>query len=187
MPTYTTHSLKEAMELVDKHNRARQRRVEAAIKATARDGADIVRKAVPAAFGELGDSVHAEGARIVADAPHAGPVETGSRPHRPPLGPLVAWVKLRGMQALDRRGKVNPRKNLPGSTTFGHAARVGKALADLAQARGIQLMSDAIAVARAIQEAIARHGTRPHWFMRSSLPKVLERLDVRIHSALEDR
>lgn len=50
----------------------------------------------PVDTGELGRSVEAtnlpRGGRLSVDAPHAGPMEDGARPFRPPLQPLVDWA-----------------------------------------------------------------------------------------------
>jgi len=102
MTTYRVQSLRELGALFARHQRERERRIGGAVTAAAKVGTTVVKRRVPVAFGELRESVHAEesdrGVAIVVDAPHAAPVETGSRPHTPPLAPLVAWVKLRGAQ-----------------------------------------------------------------------------------------
>lgn len=76
------------------------------VRATAEDGLPVVRVAAPVAFEELRDSGHvvprADGALILFDAPHAAAVEVGSRPHRPPVDPLIRWAELRGF--TDPRG-----------------------------------------------------------------------------------
>jgi hypothetical protein len=74
---------------------AREKRIEAAIALTAKLGAAYVKTRVPVAFEDLRKSVHATESSIIADAPHAAPVETGSRPHWMPIKPLLRWVELR--------------------------------------------------------------------------------------------
>lgn len=48
-------------------------------------------------LGTLRDSVttrnEEDGAIVTVDAPHAGPIETGTRPFRPPLRPLALWAQ----------------------------------------------------------------------------------------------
>jgi len=184
---YRVKSFGEAYRLMNRHNRQRERRIQNAIAATAREGANHVRHNVPVAFSELRDSVHAEGHRIVADAPHAAPVETGSRPHWPPLAPLIAWVKLRGMQALNARGEVKPSKRLAGTTSRRHALAVGFQLGLLRVQRGVADIGDPVRVAKRIQLAIAQHGTKPHWYMRSAVPHVVQVLDRLIQAAMPDK
>jgi hypothetical protein len=75
--------------------KAREKRVRHALETTALRGAAYVKTRVPYAFGELRESVRAQGTQIVADAPHAAPVETGSRPHWMPVRALFKWVALK--------------------------------------------------------------------------------------------
>lgn len=167
-------------DLQSRHQRVRRGLVKAAT-ATAR----IIRsERVPVAFGELRDGIRpeltAKGARIVSDAPHAEPVEVGSRPHWPPLDPLIAWVKLRASQGL-----LTPRQRvrLPGTTTIRHAESVAEQMRKLEH--GGALPVDApVQIARAIQRAIAARGTKPHWYMRDSLPIAMRELDAAIKEAL---
>lgn len=147
----------------------------------------MVKRRVPVAFGELRESVKPEaraagGAAIVVDAPHAAPVETGSRPHMPPLAPLLAWVKLRAAQGL-----LTPRQigRLPGRSTAAHAVTVAAALRSME--RGGALDVDApLRIARAIQRAIGDHGTKPHWYARGSLPEIRRVLGSAIRRALAE-
>jgi len=183
--TYHVASLAELAALLVRHQREREARVRTAIASSARTGVGIVKRRVPVAYGELREAVHAEqraaGAAVVVDAPHAAPVETGSRPHTPPLAPLVAWVKLRGAQGL-----LSPRQigRLPGRTTAAHAVTVAAALQSME--RGGALDVDApVRIARAIQQAIARRGTKPHWYARGALPELRRVLGPAIRSALE--
>lgn len=73
-------------------------RVQAALFEAAEAGVAVVAKAAPVDMSETRRSVHAQrlgqdASRILVDAPHAGIVEMGSRPHWPPLQPLVEWVR----------------------------------------------------------------------------------------------
>jgi hypothetical protein len=184
VPEFKFTSLAAAFRKILKDHDARENRLDDARRRAADKGAQYVRRHMPVAFGELRDSVHTGPFHtIVADAPHAAAVERGSRPHTPPLAPLIDWVKLRGMQGLDARGRVNPHRKLTGSTTRYHAARVAGELHAMAQV-GAQQVEDAAAIARGIQRAIAAHGTKPHWFMRASIPKVREILAEEVQRAL---
>lgn len=53
--------------------------------------------------GELRNSVNVtpieDGAIVHVDAPHAAVMEYGSRPHTPPLQPLLEWAQRKGLDA----------------------------------------------------------------------------------------
>jgi hypothetical protein len=181
MTTHHCASIRELLALMQKHDRERERGVERAVKRAARAGRRIVRENVPVAFGELRESVHVEGTRIVVDAPHAAPVETGSRPHMPPLEPLLKWVKLRAAQGLLTERQ---RGRLPGRTTRAHAEGVAAQIHAMEKDGAVD--ADApMRIARAIQQAIARRGTKPHWYARMSLPEIREALDAFIREELK--
>jgi hypothetical protein len=184
MKTYQVRSLAELGALLARHQRERERHLRAAAASAAKGGVIVVKRRVPVAFGELRESVHAEehaqGAAIVVDAPHAADVEIGARPHMPPLAPLVEWVKLRGEQGLLSERQIG---RLPGTTTARHARTVAGALG--AMERGGALDVDApVRIARAIQQAIARRGTKPHWYARGALPDLRRILTAAIKEAL---
>lgn len=82
------------------------------------------------------------------DAPHAGVVEGGARPHWPPLQPLVEWVERNAAKL----GFVNPRR------FRGRASLTAEQKAHAYQ------------IARAIQAKIARQGQKPTHIMRSEIP-----------------
>ncbi len=171
--------------------RARRRRIQGATLGAAREGRQwIVANTEPVAFGGLRDGTRAEsrgsgGARIVADAPYSEAVEKGSRPHWMPLAPLIAWVKLRGMQGLKSPKQV---VRLRGSTTARHAASIAEQIRNHTFTDG----NDAVAIdapeqiARAIQRAIAKRGTKPTWFMRQGVPATEAALDRLVKAALPD-
>lgn len=159
--------------------RLRKQRIKTAVYKTARKGAQVVRQNVPVAFGELRDGIRSEPTRIVSDAPHAAAVELGSRPHFPPLEPLIAWVKLRGAQGLKGgRG--------PGTTTKAAAKFVRSALREQ-ESDGALDVDAPRRVAYAIALAISKRGTKPHHYMSGSLPEVVSILDTEIVAALPDR
>ena len=191
MPVIPVGSLKQLAAILPRDMKARQRRVENAIRKTARRGVGVVKKNVPVAFGELREDIEAKatgdrGAKIFADAPHAAAIEVGSRPHWVPLDALVKWVRLRGMQGLASTRQLS---RLPGRSTFGAARHVQTALRNRMMTDG----SDAIAadaplqVAKEIQLAIAKHGTRGHWYMRESQDEVYRILDQEIQAALPEK
>lgn len=189
--TYRCRGLRELAAKIHNDNQAREKRLKRAIIKAARQGKSyIVRFTLPIAFRELERSLRVESrggnVRIVADAPHAAPVETGSRPHWPPLEPLVRWVKLRGMQGHEGAAR-GQRRRWRGTTTAEHAQAIAGALDAFAELRGgANDVDDPVHIARAIQIAISRHGTKPHWYMRQALPEIRRFLDVEIRIALRE-
>jgi len=129
----------------------------AAIVEAAHLGVEIIARAAPVDLGSLKSSAHVvttpKGARIVIDAPHAGIVEKGSRPHTPPLAPLIAWVKRhRAALGVEGRGTVRDTR---GRFTASPAV---------------------VAAARAIQRKISLYGTKPRYFVRNSIPALVRAL-----------
>ncbi len=57
------------------------------------------------ATGELADSVRSfpvdDGAIVKVTAPHAAPIEEGTRPHYPPIQPIRDWVRTKGFAQDD--------------------------------------------------------------------------------------
>jgi hypothetical protein len=155
-----------------------EQRTNTGVRKAAREGRNhMARDTMPKAFGELIDSLDVtdtqHGSRITSNAPYSAAVEVGSRPHTPPIEPLIAWVKLRGMQGLQPQGRL---RQLAGTTTTSHARAVASQLRKME--RGGSLDVDAAEqVARAIQHAISEHGTKPTWFARRALPGIRDALD----------
>ena len=170
-----------------------RRRLDRAVAKTSRDAVGIVRRNSPKAFGELRESVHADDLMTgeyatVVGAPHAAAVEVGSRPHIVPLEELVKWVKLRGMQGLDKRGGIKSRFGSPariGTTTAMHARSIATQIR-AKQVNGATPIDAPEQIARAIQASIARVGTVPHWYVKNSLPAVASKLDRNIKKAIGD-
>jgi hypothetical protein len=178
------YELRRQLEsLIRKHNRARMSRVRKAVKKAAqRTARHVKQNTVPVAFRELAESIVALSSSVVADAPHADAVEIGSRPHVPPLGPLIAWVKLRGMQGLRQISRL---KKLKGPTTLQQALSVA-AMFKKAERGGAVALDTPEQIARAIQAAIARKGTRPHRYMMKAIPFAQEALYEEVSEAVKD-
>lgn len=151
----------------------------AAVKKAAGRGATHIRRTAPKAFGDIADGIEMKlagrGARIVSTAPHAAAVEVGSRPHFPPIAPIEAWVKLRGMQGLTKTGRISKKR--------GGVARM---IADQGDGESTSLGA-ARAVAYMIARAISIRGTKPHWYMRNALPRVRELVDQYVTQALKNQ
>lgn len=186
--------LGELPGLIQADHEALDGRVKGSLVAAASDGAHAIEPNLPIAFGGLRGSLHVDASaagggkvRIVLDAPHAAALERGSRPHTPPLEPLIAWVKLRGMQGIDARGRIrSPGRQAWGNTTAANAHSVAVALKRMQSQFFQKTPIDAPRkIARAIQAAIAKHGTRPHWMVRSSLRKIDTTLGQRLTQAVK--
>ena len=187
MKTITVKSLKELARVLKKDMRSKERLMDSARQRAAQKHAAHVRTHMPVAFGELRASVSAKDGVIVVDAPYAAAVERGSRPHWMPLEPLIRWVKLRGFQGL-ASGKSLTR--MPGTTTAGHARSVAAGLREHDSTSGYADLGDGagdrdgpVAIAKAIQLAIALKGTKPTWFMRSSIPQAKVFLGIEVKAA----
>lgn len=185
MSDFEVKSFKELNELLQKHHDARIVKIRRAVVKTASHGKDYIQQHMPVAFGDLAESTSdkptPQGAQIRIGAPHAASVEVGSRPHTPPLGPILDWVKLRGTQGLAG----GPHRG----TTSERAAKMVRGQLDvLSNARGgVGLVDDPERVARAIQRSIAVSGTKPHFFAQSSLPYIRDTLDTFVQEALAEK
>ena len=203
MTTYDVPSLAAAERLFNKHQKARQKRIGGALVKAARRGLKAQKDLAPRAFGGLKDSGGIETAggissgkeggtvSIIFDAPWSAPTEVGSRPHMPPLGPILAWVKLRGMQALTSSGKLKTnrtRYGLIANPNIEKALAVGKQLRSMPHRGGFETDIDApMQIAKQIQLSIARNGTKPQPFARPTLSLIDGYLAAAIREALPDR
>lgn len=134
-------------------------------------GVEIVAKDAPVDTGRLkqsarlrkrGKSGHPE---IVFDAPYAGPVEQGSRPHWVPMTALVRWVRRHaGAFGLAKRAPSAPKKL---SDDPKKRRRQTKALA-----RRVAWDDNVVSIARAIRLKIARVGTKPRWYVKKNIPRL---------------
>ncbi len=181
-----------------------------AIWSTARKAVVPIRKRTPRAFGELQESIQAysrgqNGNPVtIADAPHAGAVEIGSPPHKPNFERLLAWVRLRGMQGLNRNRTPQGSKRM----RFGHGAgpttaKQAKRIAGMfkakevrgrwfgTKAKGNRLnvgrhspVDAAVQIAQAISNKIEKYGTKPHWYVRDSLSDIQQILNGEMRKQL---
>ena len=143
----------------------------------------IIERTLPIAFGGLRKSLQVrslgpgQGGALVSDCPYALAVEAGSRPHIPPLEPLVRWVKLRGLQG--------GAKELRGSSSHRQARTISGQLNQMAK-NGANSISDPVKIARSIQHAIAKYGSQPHWWLKAAVPFAFETLDKEIKRAYNE-
>lgn len=156
-----------------------------ASKKAARRSARAIAANAPKAFGELRDSievkVEGDNVAIEVNAPHAAAVEAGSRPHWIPLDDIIEWVRLRANQNW-HHGKSTPYER--GSTTEKHIRSIRAMVKAERKASGGSREDAIISVAKAIQYAISRAGTKPHWYVKGALPAVAEVLADEIEQEL---
>lgn len=194
MAEYTV-SLQELIPHLTRKLKQLQKGTIEGVERTAEDLAEVIKDNVPVAFSELKDSIDVEitpnNIKVIASAPHAAAVEVGSRPHTPPIEPLLKWVKLRGMQGLTKRGKIRKplkvAKNGPSPRQLGRiqARHVATALQSYVR-EGAMDISGPLEIARKIQRAISVSGTRPYHYIQKSLSKVKYHLDKNIRIELEN-
>lgn len=149
--------------------KARTGRIMQEIWSSAEVGADILKKRAPKDLGNLEHSIYVtKGVRldssamdannavhVMVDAPYAGIVDLGARPHTPPIGPLVGWA-MRHAHLSSPIGAGNSRS----------------------------AESTAYAIAKGIQAAIAARGNRPTFFVRNSMPAIVADLHLKIARAM---
>lgn len=198
MATVVCKSFAEFRRVFKRDMLKKAKELQKAVHATAKDGLEYIQNnTIPVAFGELRDSGHVETtgvtSKIIFDAPHAAAVENGSRPHCPPLAPLLRWVKHRGIDqgklaAAARKGGMRiTRKGfdrvrrLPGTTTVHHVMSLGQQIA-LMESKGTMPEDAAMQIARAIQAVIAKRGTMPHHYASNAIPWIRARLHARLKS-----
>jgi len=132
------------------HDHERFEDVRGAMYPAALRGEPIVAEATPSDRGHARQAwesrVTPEGAALQNDWPYIGILEMGSRPHWPPIMPILRWLVRK--EGLDLAG---------GSRSFNDLSEVP---------------SQTYAVARAIQATIAREGTKPHHMVQNNLPKL---------------
>ncbi len=187
-------TLGAAIAHLKKHLEGKERKVKKAISRTLNYAARKIAEMVPIAFADLKGSIEIDGTSVLVVAPHAAAVEVGSRPHVPPLEPLIKWVKLRGMQGLTTTGKVkripkvafNPNGIETGARKSAYNDRM-VASTIRAMRRGKKFTNADIPtqIARAIQKGIMIAGTKPQFFVRNSLPAIERELLEQLNKAFD--
>jgi hypothetical protein len=151
-------NVKEYGALLRMGSEARGASVRKALHTAALIGEVIVSSKTPVDRGQAKNAwavvPTALGADLFNDAPHIGILELGSRPHRPPLWPILEWVV---------RKFGTGRKSI---TSFSDAE------------------PHLIGIAMAIVQKIEEEGTKPHFMVRDSLPKLTEIAKREVEKAL---
>ena len=179
------YSLGDSIAHIRKHLKGKERKVKRAIERTVKYAAKKIAEMVPLAFAELKSSIQTDEDSVRVTAPHAAAVEEGSRPHTPPLAPLIAWVKLRGMQGLTATGKVkripkvafDPDSAESGARRSAHHDRmIAKTIRAMRRGKKFDSTDVIEGIARAIQKGIMISGTKPYFYVANSIPAIEKEL-----------
>jgi hypothetical protein len=103
------------------------------------------------------------GAELINDAPHAGIVEEGSRPHRPPSQPIREWI----IRNMARIGIARQEAGLTAPLT----TKTGKPRAVRKDQTGNIIPEDEQVINQLtylICSKIAREGTKPHFLLKNN-------------------
>lgn len=167
--------------------RARHRAIEeeilSAVDSAAQRARGILVRATPTDQGQLRVSWRATSAirsmrkrivaKVVNDAPHAGIVERGARPHPvSQAGQAAIYEWVRRHFRLVGRGR--NRKAIPGGKGVRGARARGETMADPRLKR----------ITMAIVMKLRRRGQRPTYFVRDSIPRVRRAMDAEIKRRL---
>lgn len=208
MPTFVFTSIPAALRQIAADTKNMESRLRACPKKAARKTRNLVAsERIPVAFGELRESLHVVdvgpgNSEVVADAPHAAAIEVGSKPHMPPLEPLVRWVLLRGLQGISphgsvkapsrdwKKGAARPIAEAIQGTLRSRAERASwHARAGATLAFSSNAVDDAdpatLSIARAIQFKIAKVGTKPHRYMGGAVPDAIAFLEGFVKAVLD--
>lgn len=129
-----------------------------------------------------------KGAELSVNTPQAAWLEFGTRPHMPPLGPILLWVTRKfglgvgtsgrkgrkkraakaGPKAPPRQGPKAPPQQGPKMSAFHRAQRKSMKHAAKQQADAENLKK-ALAIANAVRWKIAHHGTAARGFFAKAL------------------
>lgn len=104
-----------------------------------------------------------DGSTVINDAPHAGIIELGARPHpvsKEGVLAIAAWVR-RKLHPKDESGSVIMGKN-------GKPKKFGE--------------DAALRIAYAIAENIKKFGQKPHYVMMNALPQAREFFDAELNA-----
>lgn len=145
------------------------------------------KEGTPVAFGILRNSILVE-TRVTANeilgvvataVPYAAPVEEGSRPHFPPLNPLILWVKRKGL--IDRRRVVSGPTGVRDIGSIRDQARGGS------RRRMNKFVVENLieGIARRIQWKIAKKGSKGHFMFTKAFDKMREPVESLYNAAID--
>lgn len=152
-------------------------------------GVRLVKKEISAldvvATGELRNSVEFDKRAMVLGvaAPHGAFMEVGTRPHMPPVKPLMEWVKIKmspnrkkppGSSGKEKKSS-KPKAKKPAKGNVPKQKRPKKAeLTD----------KQALSIAWAIALTIKKKGTKPRFYMKKALDTLRPRIPPLIKAAM---
>lgn len=132
-----------------------------------------------------------EGADLFVNAPQAADVEYGTRPHMPPLGPILVWVRRKfGLGAEGRKGRGRGKKpaklgakggSKGGGSGGGKAPMIGPRKPPKHGPRRTKMQRIAqneklaYAIAKKVQWKIFHYGTAPRGFFSKAMKVILEK------------
>jgi len=136
-----------------------------------------------------------DGATLFVNAPQAAWVEYGTRPHMPPLGPILVWVRRKfGLGAEGRRGKSRKKPAKLGTTASpgrgskrapmiglreppkqGPRERAKAGPRRTKMQRIAQNEKLAYAIAKKVQWKIYHHGTAPRGFFSKAMKVIVSK------------
>lgn len=128
---------------------------------------------------------HADGHAVWAEAAWTAAqavwTHFGTRPHWPPLEPILAWVR-RNARRLAQTGDIviKPQAEEELSPRLGKVVKVRRATRKLKQDQAVDL-------ARAIQRKIAREGTKPYPFGTTAVTRVAPKANGIVAAAVKRR
>lgn len=97
-----------------------------------------------------------DGAEVVNDSPVAAYLESGTKPHRPPLWPIIEWLARKRGQSIARASRL---ADLPG---------------------------ELVGAAQKIQARIEAQGTKAHKMIGANLPRLSTIARARVEARLKD-
>lgn len=103
---------------------------------------------------------------LANDAPHAGVIEQGARPHKVPIAPLLKWAQRKAGDLM-LAGIIRPTPTLFRTDKKGFLKYRGPS----ALSRDAEASAEVEAFAWAVRNKIAKVGQKPRWIMRKRLPE----------------
>lgn len=101
------------------------KKLDGALHKAAERAADRARERAPkGATLQLSEGIQAVGLRVVSTAPYSLAVELGSRPHMPPVAPILAWVIAKGFAGVGPNGKAQTPESIAWAIAI-HISQVG--------------------------------------------------------------
>jgi hypothetical protein len=174
MPTVSASQIGARLRRDEKK---RQELIEKALFKAALDGEPLVAADTPVDRGQARNAWDVEpvegGANLFNDAPHAGILEGGSRPHRPPFKPILQWVVRNfglELEALEAREEAEGTAGADPDEAARQAMQGARR--SLVDNDPESASEGARSLAWAVVHHIEENGTEPNWMVKNNLPKL---------------